>query len=71
MRRLQHGRLPRSAHPLFDSAAQTWSDELLQAMALDRAKLPPLVGCMDIVGHATAAAAQATGPRPAHRSWAA
>ncbi|MCB9161293.1 MAG: FGGY-family carbohydrate kinase [Caldilineaceae bacterium] len=48
----------------FDSAAQTWSDELLQAMALDRAKLPPLVGCMDIVGHVTAAAAQATGLAP-------
>lgn len=45
----------------FDSANQRWSDELLGAMELDRAKLPPVVGCMDIVGQVSDAAAQATG----------
>ena len=48
----------------FDSAQQAWSDDLLQAMALDRDKLPPLVGCMEIVGHVSAAAAQVTGLAP-------
>jgi xylulokinase len=45
----------------FNSTKQTWSHELVAAMGLDLEKLPPVVGCMDIVGHVTPAAAAATG----------
>jgi xylulokinase len=46
---------------LFDSAAQDWSPELLAAMRLDAAKLPPAVPCTQIVGHVSAQAAAASG----------
>ncbi len=45
----------------FDSARLTWSDELVGAMELDPEKLPPIVGCLDIVGEVTPGAAAATG----------
>ncbi len=34
----------------FDSAQGDWSDALLERMGLDRAKLPPIVPCSQVVG---------------------
>jgi xylulokinase len=46
---------------MFDGAAGDWSPELLAAMGLDRAKLPPVFPCTAVVGSVTPAAAAATG----------
>ena len=46
---------------LFDSAAQCWSAELVAAMGLDAAKLPPALPCAQIVGRVTPEAAAASG----------
>ena len=46
---------------LFDSGAQCWSAELIAAMGLDAAKLPPSLPCAQIVGSVTPAAAAASG----------
>jgi xylulokinase len=46
---------------LFDGARGDWSAELIGAMGLDEAKLPPVRGCAEIVGHVSAAAAGASG----------
>lgn len=46
---------------LFDSAAQCWSAELIGAMGLDAAKLPPALPCAEIVGRVTPEAAAASG----------
>jgi xylulokinase len=46
---------------LSDTAAATWSDELLDAFAIDRGVLPRIVDPLEIVGEVTAAAADATG----------
>jgi xylulokinase len=46
---------------LFDSRNGIWSSELLAATGIDRAKLPPLANCADIVGEVTRTAAVATG----------
>jgi len=45
----------------YDSAHGGWSDLLLDRMGIDRAKLPPLVDCADVVGAVTPEAAAATG----------
>jgi xylulokinase len=45
----------------FDSAAGDWSSVLLEAMGLDRAKLPPIAPCSEVVGAVSAAAATLTG----------
>ena len=45
----------------FDSARLIWSGTLLDKMAIDSAKLPPLFACTDVVGTVTAAAAGVTG----------
>ena len=46
---------------LSDTAAATWSDELLDAFAIDRGVLPRIVDPLEIVGEVTHAAADATG----------
>lgn len=46
---------------LFDSAAQDWSQPLLDAMALDPARLPPVLPCTAVAGEVTREAAAATG----------
>ncbi len=45
----------------FDAAQADWSDPLLDAMGLDRAKLPPLTPCSVVVGHVSRTAAAACG----------
>jgi xylulokinase len=45
----------------FDSVAGNWSDTLLDAMGLDRAKLPAVVPCSQVVGTVSKAAAALTG----------
>ncbi len=45
----------------FDSTQQTWSDPLVDAMAIDRNRLPPVRPCTEVVGAVTRAAAAATG----------
>lgn len=47
----------------FDSATQTWSPALMEAMGLDPDKLPPVLDCAAVAGEVTAAAARATGLR--------
>ncbi len=46
---------------LFDSAAGDWSPELIDAMRLDRDKLPPVASPTQIVGHVSERAAAACG----------
>lgn len=46
---------------LYDTATQQWSDALIDAMGVDRRRLPPIVPCVEIVGKVTAAAAASTG----------
>jgi xylulokinase len=46
---------------LFNGAAQRWSRQLVDAMGLDHAKLPPVVSCSQVVGHVSAQAAAASG----------
>jgi xylulokinase len=46
---------------LSDTAASSWSDELLGAFGIDRAVLPRVVDPLDVVGEVTPAAAEATG----------
>ncbi|HEX4444600.1 MAG TPA: FGGY family carbohydrate kinase [Galbitalea sp.] len=46
---------------LYDVVARDWSDELLDAAALDRAKLPEIGAATDIAGHLTGEAADALG----------
>lgn len=48
---------------LFDLAARTWSPEVLGALALDPAWLPPTFEGPEITGSVTRAAAEATGLR--------
>ncbi len=45
----------------YDSERRKWSEELVDAMGIDPAKLPPIVACAEVVGTVTAAAAEATG----------
>jgi xylulokinase len=49
---------------LFDLAARDWSPEVLAALDLDPAILPPTFEGPEITGSVTAAAAEATGLRP-------
>jgi len=49
---------------LFDLAARTWSAEVLEALGLERALVPPTFEGPEITGTVTAAAAAATGLRP-------
>jgi xylulokinase len=46
---------------LFDSAAGDWSAELVAALGLDMAKLPPVVACTQVVGRVSEKAAAACG----------
>lgn len=46
---------------LSDTAAATWSDELLDAFGIDGGVLPRIVDPLDIVGEVTREAAEATG----------
>lgn len=46
---------------LADTAAATWSDELLDAFGIDGRVLPRIVDPLDVVGEVTRAAAEATG----------
>jgi xylulokinase len=46
---------------LSDTAASTWSPELLEAFGVDDSKLPRIVGPLDVVGEVTAEAAERTG----------
>ncbi|HYF92426.1 MAG TPA: FGGY-family carbohydrate kinase [Symbiobacteriaceae bacterium] len=46
---------------LFDIARDCWSTELLVAMGVDPALLPPVSECTDVIGRVTAAAAAETG----------
>ena len=46
---------------LSDTAAGTWSDELLDAFGIDGALLPRIVDPLDVVGEVTPAASQETG----------
>jgi xylulokinase len=46
---------------LSDTAASTWSPELLDAFGLDDSKLPRIVGPTDVVGEVTAQATERTG----------
>jgi xylulokinase len=46
---------------LSDTAASTWSPELLDAFGVDDSKLPRIVGPLDVVGEVTAEAAERTG----------
>jgi len=46
---------------LFDTAKGEWSSELLEACGIDRAKLPEIYSCSQVVGGVTAEAASATG----------
>ncbi len=46
---------------LCDIRTGQWSDELIKASGIDRAKLPEVFACTDVVGSVTAAAAAATG----------
>ena len=48
----------------FDSDRQEWSTDLIAAMGIDPAKLPPVVPCAQVVGTVTPAAAAATGLAP-------
>lgn len=45
----------------FDSAANRWSEPLLDRMGLDAAKLPPVVPCSEVVGEVSRDAAEACG----------
>lgn len=49
---------------LFDLAARNWSPELLAALGLDPAWLPPTFEGPDVTGTVTRVAAEATGLRP-------
>ena len=57
---LSHGPLTLA----FDSRKGDWSDTLLDAMGLDRAKLPPIYPCSAVVGQVSRAAALACGLAP-------
>jgi xylulokinase len=46
---------------LADPATRAWSPSMLARLGLDAAKLPPIRQPQDVLGHVTAAAAQATG----------
>ena len=48
----------------FDGDRQEWSTDLIAAMGIDPAKLPPVVPCAQVVGTVTPAAAAATGLAP-------
>ena len=48
---------------LFDLAARTWSREIVEALRIDPAWLPPVFEGPEITGRLTAAAAEATGLR--------
>jgi len=49
---------------LFDLAARDWSDEMLDALGIDRAWMPPTFEGPEVTGELTRAAAEATGLRP-------
>jgi len=48
---------------LFDLAARTWSPEIVEALRIDPAWLPPVFEGPDVTGQLSAAAAKATGLR--------
>lgn len=48
---------------LFDIGARDWSDEVLAALGIERALLPPTFEGTAVTGHLTAEAAEATGLR--------
>ena len=48
---------------LFDLAARTWSREIVEALRIDPAWLPPVFEGPEVTGRLTAAAAEATGLR--------
>jgi xylulokinase len=50
-----------SSSLLYDVVARGWSDELIDAAGLDRAKLPEIGRATDIAGHLTAEAADVLG----------
>jgi len=49
---------------LFDLVRETWSDEILNAVEIDPAKLPPLYSSTEVVGEITHEAARETGLLP-------
>jgi xylulokinase len=49
---------------LFDLAARDWSPEVLEALGIDRAWLPPTFEGPEVTGTVSAAAAELTGLRP-------
>ncbi|MEP6842945.1 MAG: FGGY family carbohydrate kinase [Pseudolysinimonas sp.] len=50
-----------SSSLLYDVVARDWSDELIEAARLDRAKLPEIGRATDVAGNLTAEAAEALG----------
>ncbi|HTI02978.1 MAG TPA: FGGY family carbohydrate kinase [Acidisoma sp.] len=48
---------------LMDCQTATWSIGMIESLGLDTAKLPPIRGCLDILGHVTDRAAGETGLR--------
>jgi sugar (pentulose or hexulose) kinase len=46
---------------LCDIRAGAWSEELIELAGLERVKLPPIVGCHEVVGTVVREAAEATG----------
>ncbi|MBW4025559.1 MAG: pentose kinase [Proteobacteria bacterium] len=48
---------------LMDCRTGAWSAPMIESLGLDAAKLPPIRGCLDILGHVTARAASETGLR--------
>ena len=49
---------------LFDIRQSQWSDEMVSALELDAALLPPVMGSAEVTGGLTLAAAEALGLRP-------
>ena len=50
-----------SSSGMFELAARTWSDRVLEICGLDRSLFPPIVDCGTVVGGVTAAASAETG----------
>lgn len=53
-----------SSSAMFDLRSRSWSGELAAAIGIDRAVLPTVVECGEILGTVTAEAASVTGLRP-------
>ena len=60
-----------SGTAMFDVVNRRWSNELVEAVGLDRSILPYVFESQDISGRVTAAVAEATVSTRAHRWWAA